>query len=283
MKSLLTSGALSVRNAKLIMLALHKENDPQNFKDLCQIAALHLSDPQKTTVVLDGIRNLYDTKYQSSVSQSESFSHIQYMLPMMFPNDKEDQRRILAELAKDRPTSDRSNSVDVQSLAAYMPWNKDVVNEVADVAIHAYYFHTNKRFFSKNAARQFLTAHFEKIDWCSSPSGENLWQEALLVLPLNFVKQILHNNTKIMEQHNFLSKASFRHRGFEEILHTAYKLGIPLNFLEKNTHDLAFFAKENRQVFLDFVSWAQSARQKDAIESEIAPTLNQVSRLKRKM
>lgn len=272
---------MSVRNAKLIMLALHKENDPQNFKDLCQIAALHLSDPQKTTVVLDGIRNLYDTKYQSSVSQSEMFSHIQYMLPMMFPNDKDNQRRILAELAKDRPTFKRSNSVDVQSLAAYMQWNKDVVNEVADIAMHGYYLHTNKNFFSKTAAHQFFAAHFEKIDWCSRQSGENLWKKALGVLPLNFVKQMLHNNTKIMEQHDFLSKASFRHRGFEEILHTAYKLGIPLNFLEKNTHDLAFFATESRQVFLDFVSWAQSARQKDAIESEI--DLNHVSSLKRKM
>lgn len=117
----------------------------------------------------------------------------------IFPTTVADQLLMLEHLELDEEKM--RGSVDNGCLPALIneiPWRGEALNALAEFSLYGFHVYNPTKMFTRINALDFLSRHFNHIDWTSGKEPENpLWSRALGVLPVELAEKIIQKTPKL--------------------------------------------------------------------------------------
>lgn len=198
--------------------------------------------------------------------------HIECLLKhKVFPSEAKSQQRIWNQISAERVEGSQHENTCAQNAVNIIVWDPSLLQQIARHAIKGYYIYTFKELFTKPVSEAFFTGNFHSIDWegnisKNKYSKECLWMDAISVLPLHFLTQLLDQHPLIAKDPLFVDKSALNPVHFKELLNLAYSKGMSLDLVRSRLED-SFFVdyQKSRQKGLDFLEEIATQKQKEIL------------------
>lgn len=296
---LLSRSAIVSKNANLLVLALKNENDLVWLEKLCALSDV-LSDTQRCSVLEDKLKKYTDARicaltdikkhtdllikfqkqYKTPLAPPQYelvlSNHIECLLHHnVFPTEAKTQQKIWDQINTERVGGSQHENTCAQNAVNKIAWDPLLLQQIARHAIKGYYIYTFNELFTKPVSETFFTRNFHSIDWEANTSNDKfskkcLWMDAISVLPLNLLTQLLDQHPSIAQDPLFVDKAALHPLHFKELLHLGHSKGMSLELVHSRLEDTFFVEYQNsRQKGVDFLEEITTQKQKDVLLSNI--------------
>lgn len=309
----LSRSAIVSKNPSLLVQALKNEDDLVWFEKLCALSHI-LSDQQKSKVLEDKLKKYTDVrilacttaightkgppdllenfkkqyKTQLEPQQYEQLlgQHIECLLELnVFPMEENNQQKIWCQINSGPAGLNQPANTCFQNAVKNISWDPSVLMDIVPYAVKGYYLYNFDNLFTKSVSEEFFKKNFQAIDWCANISKgklqeKYLWMDALCVLPLNLLTQLLEKHPNVAHDPLFVDKAAYHPHCFQHLLHMGYSHGMSLDVLRSRLEDWFFIDQhDSRQKGFEFLEEIAAQQQKEILLSNMeGPSLRVVKR-----
>lgn len=292
---LLSRSALVSKSQKILIQALKNEDDVSWFKKLCALTDV-LSDQQRCDVLEEKLKKYIDArvyalshvkdpaawllgfqkKYKTTLSPQQYEQLLGEQIECLLahnicPMKEKNQQKIWDQINTQRVGVNQTENICFQTAVNRIDWCPSVVMEITPYAVKGYYLYNFNNLFTKPVSEQFFQKNFQAIDWEKNISPQELgekylWMDALSVLPLKWLTQLLDRHPYVSQNPLFVDKAAYHSQCFKELLHLAYSKGMSVELVRSRLDDSFLMGYQDfRQKGFDFLEEVDAQQQKDIL------------------